>query len=504
MDKYIPLILISFFAAFLTTPFAGRVAHRTGFVDEPKPHKMHLRPIPLLGGVAIYVALAAALGLALLQTRIDSFFSELIAIGVGGTMLVLVGLWDDRHGMSPRVKLLAQIAAALLLVVSGIQVSLFPWPALNILVTVLWVVGITNAINLMDNMDGLAAGVSAVAALFFTLLAASAHQGLVAGMASAVAGASLGFLYYNLSPAMVFMGDAGSLLLGFLLAVIGIRFSPETLPLGSTWMVPIVVMGLPIFDTTLVTYSRLRSRRPVTQGGTDHTSHRLAQLGLGPSRSVITMYMAAMALGGLAVLMTQSTPETATWYFVGLIVVGMAGILVLGGKRPLAPVNPPIVILAGDDQAHQAILASRRISGNIHVLLSPNCPSPTIEALLIDLSANPEAFLQWQRGNPSASVGSKEYWADVFRLCGTIRPIADMPREKWEELLRDSRVIVCCRGNSWPAAMSEMLAGYRKKVVLAPGTESGALMADQWDDASTLSDIMEERVLGITKKGDRA
>ena len=201
--------------------------------------------------------------------------------------------------------------------------ELTPWPVVNILISLFWFVGITNAINLMDNMDGLAAGTSAVSALFFTILAASAGQGLVASLAAAVTGASLGFLYYNISPAMIFMGDTGSLLLGFLLAVIGVRYSPSELPLGSTWMVPIVVMGLPIFDTTLVTFSRLLNRRPVSQGGTDHTSHRLARFGLGNHRAVFSMYLAAGILGILAVFMTHSSPDLATVLFGAILAAGL-------------------------------------------------------------------------------------------------------------------------------------------------------------------------------------
>ena len=264
---------------------------------------------------------------------------------------MLVGLWDDRRGIAPRAKLLAQVGAALLVTAAGVRVELTPWPAVNILISLFWFVGITNAVNLMDNMDGLAAGTSAVSALFFTILAASAGQGLVASLAAAVTGASLGFLYYNISPAMIFMGDTGSLLLGFLLAVIGVRYSPSALPLGSTWMVPIVVMGLPIFDTTLVTFSRLLNRRPVSQGGTDHTSHRLARLGLGNHRAVFTMYLAAGILGILAVFMTHSSPELAIVLFGAILAAGLLALIILERMPPIPPNNPMVVILAEDEQA---------------------------------------------------------------------------------------------------------------------------------------------------------
>jgi UDP-GlcNAc:undecaprenyl-phosphate/decaprenyl-phosphate GlcNAc-1-phosphate transferase len=501
MDKYLPLILVSFVAAFLATPLAGRVAHKTGFVDEPKPHKVHIQPIPLLGGLAIYIALAVALGIALLQTNYNLYLTELLAIGGGSTLLVLVGLWDDRHGMAPRIKIAAQCAAAAMLIFAGIKVNLFPWEWLNILVTFIWVIGITNAINLMDNMDGLAAGVAAVAALFFALLASAAHQGLIAGLASAVAGASLGFLYYNVSPAMVFMGDAGSLLLGFLLAVIGIKYAPQTLPLGSTWMVPIVVLGLPIFDTTLVTYARLRERRPISQGGTDHTSHRLARLGLGSSRSVITMYLAAGALGSLAVLMTQSAPETATYLFAGLLLLGVSGVIWLGGKRALPPLDPPIVILAGDEYAKRAIRGARKISSNVHVILSPDCSDAVAGKLLTEMAANPDAFRQWQDALPSSAIGPIDRWSDVFRLAGTIRRQKDIPAERLVNMLTEARAVIRCSGTDWllPEAMIQRL---QKKTVVAPAAEENAQASALWDDSVRVGEWLENIVMGISKSGD--
>jgi UDP-GlcNAc:undecaprenyl-phosphate/decaprenyl-phosphate GlcNAc-1-phosphate transferase len=504
MDKYLPLILISFLAAFLATPLAGRVAHKTGFVDEPKPHKVHIRPIPLLGGLAIYLALAVALGVALLQTSYNIFLPELLAIGGGATLLVLVGLWDDRKGMAPRVKLFAQCTAAVLLVLAGIKVNLFPWEWLNISITLIWVIGITNAINLMDNMDGLAAGVAAVAALIFTLLASAAHQGLIAGLASAVAGASLGFLYYNVSPAMVFMGDTGSLLLGFLLAVIGIKYSPQTLPLGSTWMVPIVVLGLPIFDTTLVTYARLRSRRPVSQGGTDHTSHRLARLGLGSNRSVLTMYLVAGVLGSVALLMTQTTPLASTILFAGLLFVGAVGVLWLGEKRALPPANPAILIFLEDDQGIPAVRAARRISSNVHILLSAGCANELSDQLLEEMALKTEAFHAWRAKAGALAIGPMEYWPEVFQLAGTIHRLQDIPSERLDTMMREARAIIRCRGGEWPASVEDVLQRVRKKTVFAPDIAEMSVLPAVWNNPARLSEWLEDVMMGISKNGVNA
>jgi UDP-GlcNAc:undecaprenyl-phosphate GlcNAc-1-phosphate transferase len=504
VSQYLPLALLAFLAAFIATPLVGRLAARTGFVDEPQPHKMHVRPMPLLGGLAIYLALCVVLVIALFRVNLSSETSEIAAIAIGATLLMLVGLWDDRRGVAPRIKLLAQLAAGLVAAVAGVRVDLFPWPLVNYAITLFWFVGISNAINLMDNMDGLAAGTSAVSALFFTILAASAGQGLVASLAAAVTGASLGFLYYNISPAMIFMGDTGSLLLGFLLAVIGIRYSPLALPLGSTWMVPIVVLGLPVFDTTLVTFSRLLSRRPVSQGGTDHTSHRLARLGLGINRAVLTMYILAAALGVLAVFMTQSTPATATILFGSLLAVGAVGLLVLERARPIPSTNPMVVILAEDDQARAAIRAARGISSQLAVVVSPRSDPAVLRAFLQELALAPETFSRWMNSGTNDAVGPAEMWNEIFRLCGKVLHITDGAHpERLLELLRESHLVILCRGQGWPAEVRELLSEFRGRMVLAPGAElhgETALTEAQWNDPQLLLRALEDTLLVAPRK----
>lgn len=504
MDIYLPLVVLSFFAAFIATPLIGRVARRTGFVDEPQPHKMHVKPIPLMGGLAIYLALTVAL------FRLDytSDFLEVAAVGVGGTLLMLIGLWDDRRGMSPRIKLLAQLAAGLAAAAAGIQVHLFPWPLLNLLITLFWFVGITNAINLMDNMDGLAAGTSAVSAMFFTLLAAAAGQGLVASLAAAVTGASLGFLYYNISPAMVFMGDTGSLLLGFLLAVIGIKYSPEHLPLGSTWMVPIVVLGLPIFDTTLVTFARLRTRRPVFQGGTDHSSHRLARLGLGVNRAVMTMYIAAALLGAVAMFITQSTPETATGIFIGLLAVGLAGMVWLERARPLPPANPLIAVLAEDDQAGPAIAAARKICSNIQVVVSPRCKTAQTRQYLRALSVSIKTFGAWLDSAAGRKLGPPGEWHELYRLAGRVIPCGKAPTAgAVRAMIQEPQVVILCRGNGWPQPVQQALRQSAQRLLLAPGVEFPAgnpIPVDAWKNPESLAQVLEDALLGSRRKEKRS
>jgi UDP-GlcNAc:undecaprenyl-phosphate GlcNAc-1-phosphate transferase len=285
------------------TPVARKLGWRLGIIDQPSVRKVHLKPIPRLGGLAIYAAFILALLIFEDQFRIP----QLISILIGATLVSFLGVWDDRWGLRPLLKLVGQMVAALILVFSGVQVQFLPYPFLNVAVTILWIVGITNALNLLDNMDGLSGGVGAVAAAFFLLLAAMNGQYLVGGLAAALLGACLGFLIYNFNPATVFMGDTGSLFLGFILAALGIKLRfPGRLDI-VTWMVPVVVLGLPVFDTTLVVISRLRRSVPVYQGGKDHVSHRLVAMGLTQREAVLILYLVCGALGVLAIFITQAS-----------------------------------------------------------------------------------------------------------------------------------------------------------------------------------------------------
>jgi len=367
MIRYLPIILASGLLAFLATPLTRWLAQRLGMVDQPGLRKTHRLPVPLLGGVAIYSALVGAF--LLFGSR--DWLSEGAGILGGATLLFFTGLWDDRYGLSPRFKLLAQAVAAACLMAVGVQVHLFgPW-WLDGLITLLWVVGITNAANLMDNMDGLAAGVSAVAAGFFLVMAALEGQGLVASLAAALLGAAAGFLYHNFAPAASFMGDAGSLTLGFMLAVLGIKIKFIHFPLGATWMAPIVVLGVLIFDTTLVIVSRLRRGRSIFQGGSDHTSHRLVLLGLSHSRAVLTLYVAAVALGALAIFLTRAPVVTANLAFAVLLVVGLIGLAVFERVEPKLTGASPLVLIPGGDSTADFLRTVLTISREITVLFAP-------------------------------------------------------------------------------------------------------------------------------------
>lgn len=306
-----------------STPLIRRVALRLGVVDQPSARKIHVDPMPLLGGVAIYGACIAALLLFGNRFRLN----ELVSILVGASLVSFLGLWDDRRSLSPLLKLAGQLLAASLLVLSGVYIGTFRWEVLNIVVTLGWVVVITNAMNLLDNMDGLSGGIGAVAAIFFLLLAAMNEQYLVGALSAALVGACLGFLVYNFNPARIFMGDAGSLFLGFMLAAVGIKLRfPEGLEI-VTWMVPVLILGLPLFDTALVIVSRLRrGLNPLTTPGRDHTSHRLVAMGYTRREAVLICYLICAGLGMIALFVTQAS--LIEGYVVGAA-VAVAGLWLL-------------------------------------------------------------------------------------------------------------------------------------------------------------------------------
>lgn len=297
LEQNVPALYAVVFACSLLTalgltPLARRLALSLDFVDRPSARKVHKVSTPYLGGVAIFTACMGAMA-------VGFEFHIPIAAWIGGSLLlVLLGLWDDRNGMEPRTKLLGQAAAGALVVLFGDRFELFGLPLADGALTLFWIVGLTNAVNLLDNMDGLSAGTTGISCFFLFLIAASNGQYLVGSLALSIAGACLGFLRYNFRPASIFMGDAGSLFLGFTLAVAGVRLR---MPVSALWdfLVPVTVLGLPIFDTTLVTMMRIRAGRPVALGGKDHASHRLVALGLSQAQAVVALYGLAFIYGAM-------------------------------------------------------------------------------------------------------------------------------------------------------------------------------------------------------------
>lgn len=297
-----------------STPWFRRTAIALGFVDAPGSHKIHNDPTPLLGGVAIFAGAIIAT-LVVYGGRIPSQIAGPI---LAGALVAVIGLVDDRHQLSPGLRLMAQFVAFLILIYFGIQVRL-PVPTLaNYALTLFWLLGIVNAINLLDNMDGLSAGVSAVASAFLLLIGAMNNQYLVAALAAALLGACLGFLRHNFAPAKIFMGDAGAYFLGFWLAVLGLQLRFAQNVNFVTWMVPVLVLWIPIFDTTLVVVSRLRRGVHPFTGGQDHLSHRLVARGATKREAVLAIYLLTGIFGMVALFVTQAT--ILEGYTIGVLV----------------------------------------------------------------------------------------------------------------------------------------------------------------------------------------
>ncbi len=323
MFTYVLIFAAALAFAIGATPVARRLARRAGLTDHPSARKVHTEPVPLLGGAAIYGAVMVAL--LLFSNR--HFVVQPAGILIGATLMSFLGLVDDRRPVRPLLKLGGQLGATGVLVVSGVSVQLFGLTVANLVLTVLWVLAVTNAINFMDNMDGLAGGVSGVAAAAFLLLAVANGQQLVAPLAAAVLGACVGFLVYNFNPAVIFMGDHGSLFLGFILAGLGIKLRFPGRPTDVTWMIPVLVLAVPLFDLALVLVARTRRRvNPFTTGGKDHLSHRLVASGLTSREAALTIYLLSCIAGGSALFASEAAAPAAWAVLAGVIATGLWGV----------------------------------------------------------------------------------------------------------------------------------------------------------------------------------
>jgi len=322
--------LLAFFVALiaslvLVVPVRA-LALRVGMVDLPGPRKVHLTPIPLLGGLAMY----GAVMIAVLFAFDGPARAQIEGILAGASLVAAIGILDDRGLLHHQVKLfIGMPLAALILLFTGIQAQVFSvliggrtGSVLDTLLTVAWVVGITASFSILDHMDGLCAGVAALASVSFGLIAYLNGQTLVTTLAAAVLGAATGFLRWNFKPAKIFMGDGGAMFLGFLMATLGLKLRLDRTDHLAGWLVPLLILGVTIFDTTLVTISR--SRRgllPFATPGKDHAAHRLFNLGLGHRGSVLSLYLLGTFSGGAAVLVSYLPTHGAA--IVGLIALAL-------------------------------------------------------------------------------------------------------------------------------------------------------------------------------------
>ena len=326
--------LLAFFIALvaslmLVVPVRA-FALRVGMVDLPGPRKVHHTPIPLLGGLAMYAAVVIAVLLAFQGPA----RTQIAGILVGATLVAAVGILDDRGLLHHQVKLFVGMPlAAGVLLLSGIRAQVFSvliggryGDVLDAVLTVLWVVGITASFSILDHMDGLCAGVAAMASVFFALLAYLNGQTLVTVLAAAVLGAATGFLRWNFKPAKIFMGDGGAMFLGFLMATLSLKLRIDNASHLSVWLAPVLTLGVAIFDTTLVTISRARrGLLPFATPGKDHAAHRLSNLGLGHRGAVITLYLLGVVGGCAALFVSYLSTRGAL-----VLGTGVLGAILLG------------------------------------------------------------------------------------------------------------------------------------------------------------------------------
>jgi UDP-GlcNAc:undecaprenyl-phosphate GlcNAc-1-phosphate transferase len=329
---------IALFASMMLTVPVRALALRVGMVDLPGPRKVHVHPIPLLGGLAMY----GGVMLAIVFAFDGAARQQSAGIVTGATLVAAVGFLDDRGWLHHQIKLFVGMPlAACILLFSGIHAQAFelfvPGRAgylLDATLTIFWVVAITASFSILDHMDGLCAGVAATASFFFALLAFLNGQIVVSTLAAAVFGAATGFLRWNFKPARIFMGDAGAMVLGFLMATLALKLRLSVGNHASALVAPLLILGVTIFDTTLVTISRARrGLLPFAAPGKDHAAHRLANLGLGQRGAVLTLYLLGVASGASAIWVCYISARAAV-LFAALAIAAMLVAVVMLEKAP--------------------------------------------------------------------------------------------------------------------------------------------------------------------------
>lgn len=315
MNKYFFLFLVSFGLSFLFTPLIHNLALRYNLVVAPRVDRWHKKPTAILGGVSIFVSFIVVFSLfrPILSLQILGFI-------IGGALIFFLGLLDDLRHLNPQIKLLGQIIVSCIAVYSGIVPKFTNNPLLLTILAIIWIVGITNSINLLDNMDGLSSGIAGIAFIFIFISSALLRNDSIALISLILAGSSLGFLPFNFNPAKIFMGDCGSMFLGFSLASITLMGEIRHISgLVATLVIPVLILAVPIFDTTLVTLMRTIKGRSVLEGGKDHASHRLVSLGLSEKKAVVLLYILSILFGLIALL----------YYRVDVIIVSILAALTL-------------------------------------------------------------------------------------------------------------------------------------------------------------------------------
>ncbi len=331
MDRFLLLFAFAtaFIITFLTTPFVKRIAMRVGIVDKPdEARRVHKKPIPLLGGLSMFYGFIVSI---ILFGIVDKGVRGLV---LGALVILVVGIVDDAKQLSAKTKLPFQILAAIILILHGVRIEWISVPTFisesgvmalgfwGIPLTIFWVVGVTNAVNLIDGLDGLAAGVSSIACMSLFCIALIVGEFEVALLTAALAGSCFGFLPYNFNPAKIFMGDTGSTFLGFTLATVSIMGLFKSYAVISV-AVPFLVLGLPLFDTGFAIFRRVKAGKPIMSPDRDHIHHRVLDMGFSQKKTVSIIYLMCTVLGLCAVVMVTNGIVQTLLLIVGVIVAAV-------------------------------------------------------------------------------------------------------------------------------------------------------------------------------------
>jgi UDP-GlcNAc:undecaprenyl-phosphate/decaprenyl-phosphate GlcNAc-1-phosphate transferase len=342
-------VLLAITISILLSPLLIFLAKRVNLVDIPgkSAHKIHTHPTPLAGGTVIMVSLVLLISIFGLW---EELFVRSLLLSAG--VVYVFGLLDDARGLSALPKLIGQTVAGILLITSGVSVhfieslqlsflSPIMMRALDMAITLFWLIGITNAMNMIDSMDGLAAGLSAITFIFFLPVTIASGQVYLTAISVILLGICMGVYFFNITPAQLFLGDSGAQTLGFIVAAIAMAYTPVGLPPATSWFVPILLLAIPIFDTTLVTVSRIRRKLPFYKANRDHTYHRLVALGLSPLRAVMAVHLVAILIDCLAFVALSLSALLANILFGTILLAGVIVIILL--EKRLYPNQPSTI-----------------------------------------------------------------------------------------------------------------------------------------------------------------
>lgn len=341
MERFFLAFLLATLITFIITPSIRGLAYLLGSFDYPAPRRINQEPVPNMGGIAIYIGFLISI---LIYLNLSKALQGLL---LGATLILLLGILDDYKGLSPKVKFFGQLVGASIAVMHGIRIDFITNPfgggflytgSLAVPLSLLWIVGITNTINLIDGLDGLASGVGAIASLTIFAVALKENQPTIAILAIALSGSSFGFLWYNFHPARIFMGDTGALFLGYVFACISILGALKTTA-AVTLVIPVLALGVPILDTAFAIVRRRQNGQSIFQGDKGHLHHRLLDMGFSQKKAVLVIYLISILLGVMAFGINGADPFLATFILI------LIGLLMVFGARKLG-----LLVIKGPDQ----------------------------------------------------------------------------------------------------------------------------------------------------------